>query len=175
MWTQKRIVRTLNDLQRMKIRQVQSKVQIDVWNGLGATAVPIPWSEVYMALAQGIVNGMAHNIVQVYEEKLYEQLNYCTILNCLMVWQTVLINDKVYGGLSPDIQKVFNESAIEAGNYFTDLSTSFEGEARKNMEKAGIEFIETERKPWVDKALETTRKLEDSGAWTKGLLKNIGY
>jgi tripartite ATP-independent transporter DctP family solute receptor len=175
LWTQKRIVKTPDDLQGMKIRQVQSKVQIDVWNGLGATAVPIPWSEVYMALAQGVVNGMVHNIVQVYEEKLYEQLNYCTLLNCLMVWQTVLINDKVYGGLSPDIQKAFNESAVEAGNYFTDLSTSFEGEARTKMEKANIKFIQTDRKPWFNKALAAARKLEDGGAWTKGLLKNIGY
>jgi tripartite ATP-independent transporter DctP family solute receptor len=175
LWTQKRIVKTPDDLQGMKIRQVQSKVQIDVWNGLGATAVPIPWSEVYMALAQGVVNGMVHNIVQVYEEKLYEQLNNCTLLNCLMVWQTVLINDKVYGGLSPDIQKAFNESAVEAGNYFTDLSTSFEGEARTKMEKANIKFIQTDRKPWFNKALAAARKLEDGGAWTKGLLKNIGY
>jgi TRAP-type C4-dicarboxylate transport system substrate-binding protein len=175
LWTQKRGIKTPDELQGIKIRQVQSKVQIDVWNGLGATAVPIPWGEVYMALAQGIVNGMVHNIVQVYEEKLYEQLNYCTLLDCLMVWQTVLINDKVYAGLSPDLQKAMNDSAIEAGNYFTDLASSIQGDARKNMEKSGIKFIQTDRKPWFKKALAVAKKLENDGAWTKGLLKNMGY
>jgi TRAP-type C4-dicarboxylate transport system substrate-binding protein len=175
LWTQKRGIKTPDELQGIKIRQVQSKVQIDVWNGLGSTSVPIPWGEVYMALTQGVVNGMVHNIVQVYEEKLYEQLNYCTLLDSLMVWQTVLINDKLYAGLSPDLQKAMNESAIEAGNYFTDLASSIEGDARKNVEKAGIKFIQTDRKPWFDKALAAAKKLENEGAWTKGLLKNIGY
>jgi len=173
--TQKRGIKTPDELKGIKIRQVQSKVQIDVWNGLGATAVPIPWGEVYMALAQGVVNGMVHNILQVYEEKLYEQLNYCTLLDSLLVWQTVLINDKVYAGLSPDIQKAMNESAVEAGNYFTDLAVSSERDARKSLEKAGIKFIETDRKPWFNKALTVTRKLENDGAWAKGLLKNVGY
>ena len=173
--TQKRGIKTPDELQGIKIRQVQSKVQIDVWNGIGATAVPVPWGEVYMALAQGLVNGMVHNVLQVYEEKLYEQLNYCTLLESLMVWQTVLINEKVYAGLSPDIQKAMNESAIEAGNYFTDLATSLEGDARKNMEKSGIKFIEADRKIWFNKALPVARKLENDGAWAKGLLKNIGY
>lgn len=173
--TQKRAIKTPDELKGIKIRQVQSKVQIDVWNGLGATAVPIPWGEVYMALAQGVVNGMVHNILQVYEEKLYEQLNYCTLLDGLLVWQTVLINDKLYAGLSPDIQKAMNESAVEAGNYFTDLAASGERDARKNLEKAGIKFIETDRKPWFNKALAVTKKLENDGAWAKGLLKNVGY
>ena len=173
--TQKRGIKTPDELQGIKIRQVQSKVQIDVWNGIGATAVPIPWGEVYMALAQGLVNGMVHNVLQVYEEKLYEQLNYCTLLESLMVWQTVLINEKVYAGLSPDIQKAMNESAIEAGSYFTDLATSLEGDARKNMEKSGMKFIEADRKIWFNKALPVARKLENDGSWAKGLLKNIGY
>jgi TRAP-type C4-dicarboxylate transport system substrate-binding protein len=175
LFTKKKEVRTPDELQGMKIRQVQSKVQIDVWNGLGATAVPIPWGEVYMALAQGLVNGMVHNVLQVYEEKFYEQLDYCTLLESLLVWQTVLINEKVFAGLSPDIQKAMNESAIEAGNYFTDLATSLEGDARKNMEKSGMKFIQADRKIWFNKALAVAKKLENEGSWAKGLLKNIGY
>lgn len=174
LWTKKRMVRVPDELQGMKIRKVQSKIQIDVWNGLGATAVPIPWGEVYMALAQGVVDGIDHNIVQIYEEKFYEQLKYCTYLNCLLVGQTVLINEKVFSKLSPDVQKIMSESAIEAGNYFTALATSLEGEAKKSMEKAGIQFVQGDRNAWVSKASTVIKKLENDGVWAKGSLKKIG-
>ncbi len=174
LWTKKRIVRVPDELQGMKIRKVQSKIQIDVWNGLGATAVPIPWGEVYMALAQGVVDGIDHNIVQIYEEKFYEQLKYCTYLNCLLVGQSVLINEKVFSKLSPNVQKIMRDSAVEAGDYFTTLAASLEGEAKKNMEKAGIQFVQGDRKAWVAKASTVIKKLEDEGVWAKGSLKKIG-
>jgi tripartite ATP-independent transporter DctP family solute receptor len=174
LWTRKKIVRTPDELQGMKIRKVQSKIQIDVWNGLGATAVPIPWGEVYMALAQGIVDGLDHNIVQIYEEKFYEQLKYCTLLNCLLVGQSVLVNEKLFSRLSPDVQKAMNESGIEAGDYFTALAASLEGDAKKKMEEAGIQFVQGDRKAWVTKASNVIKKLEDEGVWSKGLLKKIG-
>jgi TRAP-type C4-dicarboxylate transport system substrate-binding protein len=175
LWTQKRAVRVPEDLQGMKIRLWQQKIQIDMWNGLGASAVPIAWGELYMALAQGVVNGMVHNIVQVEEEKFYEQLNYCTLLNLLEVWQNVLVNEKVYAKLPPDIQNAMSQAATEAGAYFTNLAASAEGESKKRLEKAGIKFINGDRSAWVKKALPIARKLEDEGMWSKGLLKKFGY
>jgi TRAP-type C4-dicarboxylate transport system substrate-binding protein len=174
LWTQKRAVRTPDEFQGMKIRLVQQKIQIESWNGLGATAVAVPWGELYMALAQGVVNGMAHNINQVEEEKFYEQLNYCTLLEAMLVWQTVLINDKAYAGLTPDIQKAINESAAEAATYFNGLASSLEGEAKKKLEKHGIKFIQADRNIWYKKAVTVMQKLENDGAWAKGLLKKFG-
>jgi TRAP-type C4-dicarboxylate transport system substrate-binding protein len=86
-----------------------------------------------------------------------------------------LINEKVYAGLSPDIQKAMNDSAVEAGNYFTDLANSLEGDSRKSLEKSGIRFIQGDRPLWFNKALGVARKLESEGAWAKGLVKNMGY
>jgi len=174
LWTKKRIVKVPEDLQGMKIRKVQQKIQIDVWNGLGATAVPIPWGEVYMALAQGVVDGIDHNIVQIYEEKFYEQLKYCTLLDCLLVGQSVLVNEKLFSGLPADVQKAMNEASLEAANFFTDLAASLEGDAKKNMEKAGIQFVQGDRKVWVKQAAGIMQKLENEGVWSKGLLKKLG-
>ena len=174
LFTQKRIIKTPDELQGIKLRLWQQKVQIDVWNGLGSTAVPLPWSEVYMALAQGVVNGIPHNIVQIYEEKFHEQLNYCTYLDYMPVTNKFVINDPLYNKLSADIKKAIDESSTEAGKYFTEMSKTTEDSSKKEMEKKGIKFIETDRKIWVEKALSVLRKLENEGAWSKGLLKKAG-
>lgn len=174
LWTQKRIVRTPDDLQGIKIRLWQQKNLIDMWNGLGATAIPMPWAELYMALAQGVVNGMAHNIVQIRDEKFYEQLNYCTLINWTTINNVFWINDKLYNKLPSDIQKPLDESSIEASNYLTFIAKSLEKEAREEVEKKGIKFIETDRDAWVKKARVLHKKLENEGAWSKGLLKKLG-
>jgi TRAP-type C4-dicarboxylate transport system substrate-binding protein len=174
LWTQKRPVKTPEELQGIKIRLWQQKVQIDMWNGLGARAIPLPWGEVYMALAQKIVNGMPHNIVQIKEEKFYEQLDYCTYLDFLVVCNVFWINDARYNKFPPDIRKAIDEASIEACNFFTELSQSVESDAKKIIEKSGVKFIETDRAVWVKKANEVHKQLENEGAWAKGLLKKLG-
>lgn len=169
----KRLVKTPDELNGIKIRLWQQKVQIEMWNCLGARAIPLPWGEVYTSLTQGIVNGMPHNIVQVVEEKFFEQLDYCTLLdfnpNNTVLW----INDKLYSNFPKDIQKAISESAWEAGNYFTEYGESLERDSRKTAEKKGTKFFDSDRGIWVQKAKGCHKKLESQEAWSKGLLKKL--
>lgn len=174
LWTQKRIVRTPDELQGIKIRLWQQKVQIDMWNGLGARAIPLPWGEVYMALAQGLVDGMVHSIVQIYDEKFHEQLDYCTYLDYMPAQTPFWINDALYNKLPADIQKALDESSIEGAKYFTYLGESLEAGDKKMMEKKGVKFVQADRNIWFKKAHEIHKKLENEGSWSTGLLKKLG-
>ena len=174
LWTQKRPVKTPDELKGIKLRLWQQKVQIDVWNALGASAIPLPWGEVYMALAQKIVNGMPHNIVQIKEEKFYEQLDYCTYLDFMPAYNAIWINDKKYQKLPKEVQKALNESSVEAGKYFTSLGDSLENKAKQEIEKSGVKFFKTDRSIWLEKAKKVHINLEESGSWSKGILKKLG-
>jgi TRAP-type C4-dicarboxylate transport system substrate-binding protein len=173
LWTQARPVRTPDELNNIKIRLWQQKVQIDTWNALGARAIPLPWGEVYMALAQKIVNGMPHNIVQIKEEKFYEQLDYCTYLDFMPAYNAFWINDTKYNKFPKEIQDAINESSIQASKYFTELGESLEKDAKSIIEKAGVKFLQTDREIWVKKANAVHRKLENEGSWSKGILEKL--
>ena len=47
----------LEDIQGIKVRVVQSPLYIDLFNTLGANAVPLPFPELYTALEQKTVDG----------------------------------------------------------------------------------------------------------------------
>ncbi|GAJ15524.1 unnamed protein product, partial [marine sediment metagenome] len=51
LWTYTKPVQSLDELKGMKLRVPPAKAYVACWNGLGAIAVAIPWSEVYMSRA----------------------------------------------------------------------------------------------------------------------------
>lgn len=172
-WTRSEPIRSLDDLQGMKIRSVPTKAQVDVWNGLGATAVAVPWSEVYVALSQGVVDGMVHNVVQVVEENFHEQLRYVAKIDGPFASATnaLFINETKFQSLSPEQQEIVSEAAIESGEYFQSLVDTELSEAWDTVRKAGIEVIEVDSQPWLEKARDIHQQMEDSGTWSKGLLE----
>lgn len=173
LWTQNRQILTPDQLNGIKLRVWQSKALVDTWNGLGATAVPLAWGDVYLSLSQKVVNGMVHNIVQVRDEKFYEQLDYCTKLDFMQLYDVTWISDLKWQTLSPDIQKALTEASQECANWFVSYGQGLENEAQKQMEAAGIKFADGDRPKWTTKAASVHKQLEQSGLWSKGLLKKL--
>ena len=52
-----RPILTPQDMKGLKVRVVQSEMSINILNALGASAVPMSYSELYQALQQGVVDG----------------------------------------------------------------------------------------------------------------------
>lgn len=173
LFTKTKPVQSLEELKGVKLRMPPVKAFVDVWNGLGAIAVAIPWSEVYMALSQNVVDGMAHNFLQIRDMKFYEQLNYATLLAFKPVVNAVWITDSKYKSFSPEIQKSLKEAAIESGEYFTELAVTENKKAREQLESAGIKVFTINKEPWFEKARAVHRKLEEGGAWSKGMLDKV--
>jgi TRAP-type C4-dicarboxylate transport system substrate-binding protein len=51
-------VRSLDDLQGMRMRMFPNEIAIQAWETLGAVPVQIPWTETYLAIRQGTVSAV---------------------------------------------------------------------------------------------------------------------
>lgn len=102
----KKPVKTLADLKGLKIRSAGP--QAKVLSKLGAKVVVVPYGEVYMALATGVVEGATCGSVgEGYDLKLYESAkNYLD--PCVIPAQVcpVLVNMKAWKSLPPDLQRI---------------------------------------------------------------------
>ena len=171
LWTKSKPVYNLDDLKGLRLRVPDTKAYIDMWNGLGAIAMPIDWSEVYMALSQNMIDGLVHNAINIRDEKFYEQLNYCTLLGFKNTLETVYISEKKFQSFPAEIQNILEESAQGYAEFFNKEIGNVEKNAWDEMIKAGIEIIEVDRKPWFEKAHEVLIQLEKDGLWSEGLLE----
>jgi len=128
------------DMKGLKIRTMQNPAHMAMVKALGAEPTPIPFSELYMALQQKVVDGMECPVVLIHDMKFYEVQKYMVLDGHLYNPLFVFMNDKFFTKkLTPAQQKVVAEAAkvlADAHNGFSQLANQ-EGLAKlkaKGME-----------------------------------------
>ena len=112
--TRDKVVRSVGDMQGLKIRVMKSPVYIAMYKALGASATPVPYTEVYTALQTGVVDGYDIHPVYHLTSRHYEVAKCFHWTNHTFTAIPYLISAKVWNGLSPQTQKVVVK-AMKAG------------------------------------------------------------
>ncbi len=102
------------DCKGLKFRVMSSKVLIEQFKALGAIPVVLPFSEVYSALQQGVVDGQENTISNIYTKKFYEVQRYMTMTNHGYLGYLVVMSKKFWNRLPNDMKKVILQAMKEA-------------------------------------------------------------
>ena len=102
------------DAKGLKFRVMSSKVLIEQFKALGAIPVVLPFSEVYSALQQGVVDGQENTISNIYTKKFYEVQKYMTISNHGYLGYMVVMSKKFWNKLPNDMKNVIKQAIKEA-------------------------------------------------------------
>lgn len=106
----KRPIYTPDDLKGLKIRVISSPVYIESFKALGASPVPMDWTEVFSALQQGVIDGHENSINNVYDGKIYEVQKYLSLTGHANDIMVVYMNNKFYQDLPGDLRTIISES-----------------------------------------------------------------
>lgn len=106
-----RPIRTPDDLKGLKIRTMENPAHMAMVKALGASPTPIAWGEVYMALQQGVVDGQENPVSVIQVAKFNEVQKYLTLDGHVYSIPPILMNDKFFSSLSPDVQKIITDTA----------------------------------------------------------------
>jgi len=109
----KREIRTPNDFEGLKFRGMDEG-QIILYKSFGASGTPIPWTELYLALRTGVVDGQMNPAMYVLMGSLYEVQKYMTLANIQYSDQFLVANGDLFDSLSPEDQRVLVEAAQRA-------------------------------------------------------------
>ena len=71
----------LEDFEGLKIRVIASDLHLRFMRALGANPTPIPWSEVYTSVAEGVVDGTNNSIPDLVSINLHKSLKYYSVDN----------------------------------------------------------------------------------------------
>ncbi len=113
-WNTKRPINKPEDLKGLKLRVQQGKVFADTVNGLGASAVPMGWTEVIPAVQQGVVDGADLPVANIFNLKAYEVSKYASLTFHNYSPTVTVINPNVWKGLSPEHQKLLQDVCMLA-------------------------------------------------------------
>jgi tripartite ATP-independent transporter DctP family solute receptor len=130
----------LEDLKGLKLRTLQSPIFIDVFNGLGANAVPLPFPELYTALEQRVVDGQENPVAVIAFAKFSEVQKYLSLTRHAYGAQSFMISKKTWDRLSPDEQKVILSAAAETKVYQRQVSRELNEKELGQLKASGMQI-----------------------------------
>ncbi len=116
------------DLEGIKVRFPTSDVWSFIGESMGANSVPLAWSEVYLALQTGTLEGQDNGLSLIRSQSIYEVTKSVTLTNHMISTGCFEINDEKWESLSPELQEILTEGAQEAANYITEQHLATEAE-----------------------------------------------
>jgi tripartite ATP-independent transporter DctP family solute receptor len=139
-WNSKRPINTPADLKGLKMRVQQGRVFADTVNGLGASAVPMPWGEVIPAAQQGVIDGADLPIVNINALKVYEVSKFASMTYHNYGPTLLVANVDIWNGLTPDQRKLIMEVAREAQAKIRQATESVDNfaKAKEILEAKGM-------------------------------------
>ncbi len=122
------------DAKGQKFRIMSSKVLEAQFKAVGANPQVMPFSEVYSALQQGVIDGQENTNSNIYTKKFYEVQKYMTLSNHGYLGYLVVMSKKFYNSLPKDLQADVKQAMKEA--------TEKERQYAKELDKSQLAKIE---------------------------------
>ncbi len=113
----KRPITKWEDIQGLKLRAIQIPIFVDIYNTLGANAVPMPFTELYTALESKAVDGQDNALPTIESARFDEVQKHLSLTRIVYDPLVVLFSKKTWDRLNADEQKVLGEAAREATLY----------------------------------------------------------
>ena len=124
------------------MRVIQSPIYIDLFNALGANAVPMPFTELYTALETRAIDGQENPVTLILTAKLNEVQNYLTLTNHTYNPQIVMVSKKFWDKLNDDERKLLTAATQEATVYQRKISLEREASSLTALKAAGMQINE---------------------------------
>ena len=143
-------VRTLDDLRGLKVRVPEMPNWMVPWEALGANPTPMPLTETFLGLQQGVVEGVEHGYPQLHLNGYTEVAKYVTVTEHQYEMAGFFINANFFDNLPQEYQQILLDAAVEAEEYNNELQVDYKAQAEQDMRAAGVEFIEIDTAPWYE-------------------------
>lgn len=98
-------IRTVADLEGLKLRVSPGKIRLDTFHSLGASVTTLPSSELYTGLQTHVVDAMESSLGVIESLHVYEVQKYCSRTHHMWSGYWNLINPEKWNSLPPPLQR----------------------------------------------------------------------
>lgn len=157
-YSKQKPINTPEDLKGMKIRIIDSDTNIQMMSQMGGTGTPMGQGEVYTAIQSGVIDGGENNELIYSNLKHAEIAPYYSYTKHLMFPDYLLVNSKLFDGMSEEHQQIFKEELLVAIDKEVVMWDEDVKKAIADAEAAGATFNEVD----VEAFREATKPVVES-------------
>lgn len=160
------LLKTPADARGLKFRALSNPSDTALLKAWGFTPTPLPWSDTYPALEQGMIDGLNLQAAAIKAFGFQDLVKYGTETNTLMTFHVAQINAKTFNGLSSELQELIRQETVRALSVANELDRKDESLVYEELKKKMTIYTPSaeEMKQWEAPALalwpELTAKLD---------------
>jgi TRAP-type C4-dicarboxylate transport system substrate-binding protein len=150
--TVKKPVRHPNDLRGVKIRIIENPILRVTFLAFAANPTPMPYTEIYTGLRQGVIEGAHLDVVSVDALKIYEIAKYITDweqIAFLAEPRPVIMNAKFVDSLPEADRKLIQDAMLEAAAHERRVFRERMKTIRRTLVEKGMQITQVDAEAFV--------------------------
>ncbi len=170
--TTSRKVHTPDDLRGLKLRVPELEVYIKSWQTFGANTTPLPFTDMFMALRLGVVEGQENPLATIYGNHLHEVQRYIMETRHLIGFFVFCIGPHFDDRFTEEEREIILAAAEEATQWHNREVERSEADYRTKLIEAGVEFVPVDREAFLSLAKQRIPPQFEQ-TWKPGLYRRI--
>jgi TRAP-type transport system periplasmic protein len=147
--TRNKSVTGVADLANMKLRVPPNETYNNIAKAWGTIAATVPWPETYLALSQGVVDGIETAPGPSFDQKHYEVAKYLVRTDHLIYFHLWVISEKSYQSWPESVRAAVTTAAQEAALLNRKLRLEQERGVYDEFAKKGVTVIVPNREEFA--------------------------
>lgn len=150
MTNNERPINTPADLAGLKIRTPNSQWRVKMFSEWGANPTPMAFSEVFVGLQTGVIDGQENPYTNIWAAKLNEVQEYLSVTGHVYSPAYPTVGVSTWSKLPEDVQQILKETAMEMEIWARDAGAAAENDLRTKLEEAGMKINVADRQSFVE-------------------------
>jgi tripartite ATP-independent transporter DctP family solute receptor len=136
-FTTKKEIKQASDLKGVKMRTVDSPLEMEFVRFLGGNPTPVVWGELYTSLKTNVVEGTKNAATDIVPNKMDDVLKYVILDEHSYLWGFNWISDKWLKSLPPDLQDLVADGMLQMADVQFQFNKQYESKSLEEFAKKG--------------------------------------
>lgn len=146
----KRPINSLADMSGLKMRSPNEEASIKTFESLGSSVTTLAFSELYLAMSQGVVDGQFNPIDAIYQQKFYEVQDYLAVTNIFYYGINFIMNNDKFESYDAETQQIILDGTAKAQEVAREYAADADAEFLELMKDGFKEITNPDTKEFME-------------------------
>lgn len=137
------------DLKGMKLRVPQGTWRVKMFQAYGANPSPMAFSEVFVALQTGVMDGQENPLTQIYSSKFQEVQKYLSMTGHVYTPAYLTAGARKFASLPADVRQILEQTARDVQPFIYQAAATLDDELLGKIKSAGVQVNEADKNAFI--------------------------
>ncbi len=137
------------DLKGMKLRVPQGVWRVKMFQAYGANPSPMAFSEVFVALQTGVMDGQENQLTQIYSAKFQEVQKFISMTGHVYTPAYLTAGARKFASLPADVREILEKTASDVQPFVYKTAAELDNDLLSKIQAAGTKVNEADKNAFI--------------------------